>query len=1026
MSEKTIYLPPSFDTAAYLEHRVNSAESHARVENDFAGFNQWGGPSGMSQVNPFNLPFSQNTPNGQMLSNANTIFDNLRWYFISNERQVLAEAYVELGLVQTIVDIPVDDAFRGGVEVKTKQLSPEQIEELMISLDRDDDLQTVAQTAKWNRLFGGAGTLILTDQDPRSPLDIEAIGPDTPMEFRSVDLWELFWSKNNDTGYDPEIQAEDFQYYNYYGEIIHKSRVMRMKGMTAPSFNRPRLRGWGFSVVENLVRSINQYLKSTDLAFELLDEYKIDIYKIRNLVNTLLSPQGGNKVRQRIAVTNQIKGYQGAIVMDAEDDYQQKTVNWTGFADVMKEIRMQIAADMRIPLTKLFGLSAAGFSSGQDDIEVYNAMVESSVRNKVKYQVLRVLEIKCQKMFGIIPSDLRVTFKPLRIMSGTDEETIKTSKFNRLFQAQQANQITMDQFIDACNRGQLFDLALEHVDMIGQDGADSAGEGAVIDPTDPESEKDPGTNREDTRGSKAWEVGGAPKGQEKTTKAEPPPASSEDDEDPDDEVKNPESPAGKKDTPRPKRATNPDDDDSNEEQRKPVDKAEKPTKKAEWKDEKMPEEELQDHSIELEKPKKEPKAKGDAPEGKPGKTVPKPKTADAKKPKTGDAKKPKNNERRINNAREDDKIVQERLKIGITPALKDKKTGKVYAGNWNQLHADILDSLANDDPSAYSKGFMYKGRFIFEQEANAITQKMYDEGKLTNSQRRLVNGQAGKTQAAIDARTTGDQPGIVFPRKDNDVDPVTFEIRQASTTKEFAVFEINGNYKTIVFRTMDKGEAQKKLKYFEAQEVKFQKMSRGNPGNPFSAESIKKMFKNEDSLADEADMIEHPKEAYEQPNDKALDSQKDRHKNVPTKYVAVVGVVTKDHKFILTGKRRDTSLFVCPGGKVEPGEEWVEAAVRELHEEAGIDVSVKVMQQSLLTQKSFHYPDHKTVVRAYLIELPDRVQAKTTEDPDLEVSIWKWVPLHKNTPELQSWSRHAQEDIVIQALLKPKFRGQDK
>ena len=100
----------------------------------------------------------------------------------------------------------------------------------------------------------------MTDQDPEEPLDLEAIGPDTPLEFRAVDMWELFWDKQNTEGYDPEIQTQDFEFYDYYAMKVHKSRVMRLKGLTAPSFIRPRLRGWGFSVVEVLVRSMNQYL----------------------------------------------------------------------------------------------------------------------------------------------------------------------------------------------------------------------------------------------------------------------------------------------------------------------------------------------------------------------------------------------------------------------------------------------------------------------------------------------------------------------------------------------------------------------------------------------------------------------------------------------------------------------------------------------------------------------------------------------------------------------------------------------
>ena len=400
----------------------------------------------------------------EQVSQTGTLFKNLRWYLVSNFRQVLSEAYVELGLIQTIVDVPVDDGLRGGVDIKSQQLNEQQIEELQIAIDRDDDLNIVGQALKWNRLFGGAGILILTDQDPEMPLDIEAIDENTPLEFRAVDMWELFWDKQNTEGYDPTLQTHDFEFYSYYGEHVHKSRVMPMKGMIAPSFIRPRLRGWGFSVVEILVRSINQYLKATDLAFEVMDEFKIDYYKIKNLVNTLVSPTGSTKVKERIQLANWQKNYQNAVVMDSEDEFDHKQLSFAGLADVMTGIRMQVASDLRMPLTKIFGISAAGFNSGEDDIEVYNAMVESQVRSKSKYIILKVLEIKCQQLFGMIPDDLQIEFKPLRMLSSEQQENVKTQKFTRLIQARQAGEISSKDFKDACNKGDLFDVILDTTD----------------------------------------------------------------------------------------------------------------------------------------------------------------------------------------------------------------------------------------------------------------------------------------------------------------------------------------------------------------------------------------------------------------------------------------------------------------------------------------------------------------------------------------------------------------------------------
>jgi phage-related protein (TIGR01555 family) len=401
---------------------------------------------------------------GTPVSQVDTLFTNQRWYLISNMRQVLSEAYVEHGLIQTIVDVPVNDGLRGGIDIKTKQLSPEQIVELSTEIEREDIISgVVGRALKWNRLFGGGAVLIINGDYADSELDPASIQPGDPLTFRPVDMWELFYDQQNvseqNTSLEPVQETQEF--YDYYGKKIHKSRVLIMKGLTPPSFIRPRLRGWGFSVVEALVRSINQYLKSVNLTFEVLDEFKVDVFKIKGLSTALMSPQGSAAIQQRVALANQQKDFQHAITMDKEDDYEQKQVSFGGIAEVMAGIRMQIASDMRIPLTKLFGISSAGFNSGEDDIENYNAMIESEIRAKAKYDILQIVELKCQQKFGFIPDDLSIGFKPLRILSTEQEENVKTQRFNRVLQAKQAGEITSKEFRDACNTGELLPIQLD-------------------------------------------------------------------------------------------------------------------------------------------------------------------------------------------------------------------------------------------------------------------------------------------------------------------------------------------------------------------------------------------------------------------------------------------------------------------------------------------------------------------------------------------------------------------------------------
>ena len=435
-----------------------SFESVGKVKNTTTTTLPAGIGGGLS-FNPFDLNSGLQS---QPVSQPWTAYSNLRNYLVSNFRQLLSEMYVEIGLVQTIVDLPIEDALRGGVKIISHQLEESQIEELRNSLDRDNDLVAIAQGAKWSRLFGGGGVLILTDQDPETPLDIKKITKKEELEFRAVDMWELFQGETNPGDkYDPTIGMQTYNYYSYYGEKVHASRVLKMVGQPAPSFIRPRLRGWGLSVVEVLLNSINQYLKSTNIAYEVLDEFKVDVYKIKALASTLMSPSGDISVKERIALMNYQKNYQNAIVMDKEDDWDHKQLSFTGLAEAMTGIRMQVASDMRMPLTKLFGISAAGFNSGEDDIENYNSMIESKIRGKIKHDILRMIEIKCRKLFEFVPDDLEIEFFPLRVLGGVDEETVKTQKIQRLKLAYDDGIIDDKIYKEALNKGKLLDVSVD-------------------------------------------------------------------------------------------------------------------------------------------------------------------------------------------------------------------------------------------------------------------------------------------------------------------------------------------------------------------------------------------------------------------------------------------------------------------------------------------------------------------------------------------------------------------------------------
>ena len=401
---------------------------------------------------------------GPMISQTDTQFYNLRWYLISNLRQLLSQMYVEHGIVQTLIDQPVDDAFRAGFEVKSGQLDGDDIEELMICARKHKLVDRLKQAIKWGRLYGGGGVLIITPQNPESPLNIARIGPDTPLEFRSADMWEFFFYDQNvagDLAVGMALGANMGEFYDYYGKRVHHSRVVRFVGKEPPAFIKPRLRGWGMSEVERLVRSLNQYLKNQDVIFELLDEAKVDVYKIKGFNSGLLNAQGTAKVAARIQAANQIKNFNSALTMDLDDDYIQKQINFTGLNDMLLQIRQGIAADLKMPMTKLFGISAAGFNSGEDDIENYNAMIESEIRSKCESELISLLQVCCQKVFGRTIPDLQVTFNPLRILNAKEEEEVKDSQYNRVMSSYQSGLIEAKEAKEAINKDSLLPVEID-------------------------------------------------------------------------------------------------------------------------------------------------------------------------------------------------------------------------------------------------------------------------------------------------------------------------------------------------------------------------------------------------------------------------------------------------------------------------------------------------------------------------------------------------------------------------------------
>lgn len=357
---------------------------------------------------------------------------------------ILMYAYKTHGLIQTLCDMPVLDALRGSITIRSKELDDDEIGLLEDKFNSKEILDTIIEAQIWTRLFGGGALIISTDRPSEEPLDLKQLARDKELQLYACNRWELMapW----------RIAPQ----YNVYGKTVDASRVITMSGKAAPYLIRWQLAGWGMSELERVIEDFNTYIRVKNVIYELLYEAKVDVYKFAHFADQILAPEAEQQVNKRMQLMNASKNYNSALLMDKEDDFDQKQITFSGLAEIYRESRIELAASLRMPMSKLFGIPSTGFSSGEDDRENYHEMVESEVRRPLRPVIRQILDYLCVALLGDT-YDLDFDYKPLRLLGTKEQEEVDTSKFNRMMMLHDKGLITPEELGEMLAKAKLVD-----------------------------------------------------------------------------------------------------------------------------------------------------------------------------------------------------------------------------------------------------------------------------------------------------------------------------------------------------------------------------------------------------------------------------------------------------------------------------------------------------------------------------------------------------------------------------------------
>lgn len=185
-----------------------------------------------------------------------------------------------------------------------------------------------------------------------------------------------------------DVTLQDFitdplsEFYGYPGKValtsqagqseyIHPSRCVFFRNANAVTARDPDA-FWGDSLWQTLSASVKAVDSSSAIIADLMREAKVDVIQVPGLFEKMATDKGTEAFTRRFTLGNMLKSINNALLLDKDDEWSQKTINWSGLPEVV-QIQMQLLCGASgYTMTRLFGIQAKGLSNdGTADLKQY-------------------------------------------------------------------------------------------------------------------------------------------------------------------------------------------------------------------------------------------------------------------------------------------------------------------------------------------------------------------------------------------------------------------------------------------------------------------------------------------------------------------------------------------------------------------------------------------------------------------------------------------------------------------------------
>ena len=209
---------------------------------------------------------------------------------------------------------------------------------------------------------------------------------------------------------------------------VHPSRVVRFIGAERPDVEI-ETDGWGDSVLLAIDSALKNASATIAGVASLVYEAKVDVLRIPDLSESLATEEYTALLTTRLKNAAKIKSMVNALVLDKEEEYDQKQVSFDKLPEIIQQYLQIVAGVADIPMTRLLGQSPAGMNAtGESDMRNYYDRIASEQELTLTPPMSRLDEVIIRSSLGKRDESIHYLWAPLYQTSDKDHAEIENKR----------------------------------------------------------------------------------------------------------------------------------------------------------------------------------------------------------------------------------------------------------------------------------------------------------------------------------------------------------------------------------------------------------------------------------------------------------------------------------------------------------------------------------------------------------------------------------------------------------------------